>query len=98
MGADGAVAGLCGVQPAADKQSSLPASVDRTWSLFAGHGDGPQIACTPAVLVCEKLAARALQLEEPPIAVAPHAGATPCVGLFTLKEVTKSLQQCVQQR
>ncbi len=53
-----------------------------TWYLLADSGDGPQIPCTPSVLVARKLARGELT----------RHGATPCLGLFSLEEFLKELQ------
>ena len=46
------------------------------WQLVAGHGDGPQVPATAAVLLARKIARGEL----------PGAGATPCIGLLSLAE------------
>ena len=52
-----------------------------TWTLIAGQGDGPQIPCTPAIVLARKLAAGTLAAR----------GALPCLGLFSLDECLKAL-------
>ena len=52
-----------------------------TWTLVANGGDGPQVACTAAVVLARKLAAGTLVAR----------GALPCVGLFSLEECMKAL-------
>jgi NAD(P)-dependent dehydrogenase (short-subunit alcohol dehydrogenase family) len=52
------------------------------WTLVAGHGDGPQIPCTPAIVIARKLAQGALVAR----------GAMPCVGLFSLDECLRELE------
>ncbi|MBI3563379.1 MAG: saccharopine dehydrogenase NADP-binding domain-containing protein [Gammaproteobacteria bacterium] len=46
------------------------------WQLLAQGADGPEIPCTPAVILARKLAQQQL----------PHTGAMACVGLFSLEE------------
>lgn len=48
----------------------------RTWTIVADKGDGPEIPCTPAVLLTQKLARGEL----------PARGARVCLDLFTLEE------------
>ena len=52
-----------------------------TWTLIARNGDGPQIPATAAVLLARKLASGTL----------PGAGATACVGVFSLEEFLDTL-------
>jgi hypothetical protein len=52
------------------------------WSLYGGGGDGAYVACTPAVLLVQKLAASGIAGGE----CALPTGAYPCLGLFTLEE------------
>ena len=52
-----------------------------TWTLIARDGDGPQIPATAAVLLARKLARGEL----------PGAGATACVGVFSLEEFLDAL-------
>lgn len=52
-----------------------------TWTLIARNGDGPQIPATAAVLLARKLLRGEL----------PGAGATACVGLFSLEEFLDTL-------
>ena len=52
------------------------------WTLVAGHGDGPQIPCTGAIVIARKLAAGTLAAR----------GAMPCVGLFSLDECLRELE------
>ncbi len=56
--------------------------LDVKWTLVAGHGDGPQIPCTPAIVVARKLAAGTLVAR----------GALPCLGLFSLEECLRELE------
>jgi saccharopine dehydrogenase-like NADP-dependent oxidoreductase len=61
------------------------ALTQRTWTLIAEHGDGPQIPATPAALLLKKL-----------LGVAGYApldarGARPCVGLLSLEEIVSEL-------
>ncbi|HEY3179549.1 MAG TPA: saccharopine dehydrogenase NADP-binding domain-containing protein [Casimicrobiaceae bacterium] len=56
--------------------------LDVLWTLVAGHGDGPQIPCTPAIVIARKLAAGTLVAR----------GALPCVGLFSLEECLRELE------
>lgn len=53
-----------------------------TWCIWAGSGDGPQIASTPAVVLAEKIARGEVK-----------SGARSCMGVFTLDEVLDSLKQ-----
>jgi len=46
-----------------------------TWNLLASNGDGPQIPCTPAVILSKKFQQGSLP-----------AGARPCVEMFSLEE------------
>lgn len=50
--------------------------LSRTWTIVAESGDGPEIPCTPAVLLAKKLARGDL----------PATGARVCLDLFTLDE------------
>src|SRR5947207_1873942 len=50
--------------------------------LTAGHGYGPQIPCTGAIVIARKLAAGTLAAR----------GAMPCVGLFSLDECLRELE------
>lgn len=52
-----------------------------TWTLIARNGDGPQIPATAAVLLARNLASGTL----------PGAGATACVGVFSLEEFLATL-------
>jgi saccharopine dehydrogenase-like NADP-dependent oxidoreductase len=52
------------------------------WDLVAGHGDGPQIPATPAVILARKLAGGELG----------RCGAMPCMGLFDLGEFSTALE------
>jgi hypothetical protein len=52
------------------------------WTLVAGHGDGPQIPCTAAIVIARKLASGTLVAR----------GAMPCVGLFSLDECLRELE------
>ena len=56
--------------------------LDLIWTLVAGHGDGPQIPCTAAIVIARKLAAGTLVAR----------GALPCVGLFSLEECLRELE------
>ena len=56
--------------------------LDLIWTLVAGHGDGPQIPCTAAIVIARKLAAGTLVAR----------GALPCVGLFSLEECRRELE------
>src|SRR6266513_5672281 len=56
--------------------------LDVIWTLVAGHGDGPQIPCTPAIVIARKLAAGTLVAR----------GALPCIGLFSLEECLRELE------
>jgi hypothetical protein len=58
---------------------SNPLSI--TWTLVAGQGDGPQVPCTPAIVLAKKLAAGSLSAR----------GAMPCLGLFSLEECLRAL-------
>ena len=53
------------------------------FELTAKNGDGPYIPCTPAILLCNKLAAKTLTF----------TGATPCVGLITKDEYLTALSE-----
>ena len=53
------------------------------WNLSAGSNHGPEIPCTPALLVVRKLLRDQL----------PIRGAMPCLSLFTLEEFAKELEQ-----
>ena len=54
----------------------------RCWSLLADSGDGPQIPCTAAVVMAKKLARGEIDA----------AGASPCLGFFTLEEFMQALE------
>jgi hypothetical protein len=59
--------------------------VQRTWTLLAERGDGPQIPATPAALLAKKL-----------LGVAGYSpvsacGARPCTGLLALDEIMREL-------
>ena len=54
-----------------------------TWTLVAGQGDGPQVPCTPAIVLARKLAAGSLVAR----------GAMPCLGLFSLEECMRALDR-----
>jgi saccharopine dehydrogenase-like NADP-dependent oxidoreductase len=56
--------------------------LDVIWTLVAGHGDGPQIPCTAAIVIARKLAAGTLVAR----------GALPCLGLFSLEECLRELE------
>ncbi len=51
-------------------------SISKEWYLIAYDGDGPYIPATPSVIVVKKILSGSLD----------HAGAMPCMGLFTLNE------------
>jgi len=53
----------------------------RVWTLIAEGGDGPQVPCTPAVLLARKLASGTLA----------QRGAQPCLDLFTHDEFMTGL-------
>lgn len=57
------------------------APLERKWQLIAFDNHGPQIPCGAAIALARKLAAGQLALK----------GATPCVGLLTLKEYLGAL-------
>ena len=52
------------------------------WTLIAARGDGPQIPCTPAIVIARKLAAGSLAAR----------GAMPCLGLLSLDECLRELE------
>lgn len=52
------------------------------WFLVAKNNDGPQIPCVPAIILAKKLIQDKLKIR----------GAMPCVGLVTLDEFTKEIQ------
>ena len=56
--------------------------VRRTWYLVAANGDGPQVPCTPSVVLIKKLARGELI----------QRGAMPAVGLATLAEFVAALE------
>ena len=56
--------------------------VRRTWYLVAENGDGPQVPCTPSVVLIKKLARGELV----------QRGAMPAVGLATLTEFVAALE------
>lgn len=55
---------------------------ERRWFIIAKNNDGPQIPCTPAILLAQKL------LSGEPLPV----GAYPCVGLISLNECMRELK------
>lgn len=55
----------------------------RCWYLLAGSGDGPQIPCTPAVVITKKLARGEIKI----------TGAGPCMDFFTLQEFMRELEE-----
>ena len=59
--------------------------VERTWTLIAERGDGPQIPATPAAVLVKKL------LGVPGYAPLTERGARPCIGLLTLTEILNEL-------
>lgn len=60
-------------------------ALERTWTLIAEGGDGPQIPATPAALLVKKLAGVS---GYSPLQV---RGAIPCMGLLTLAELMREL-------
>ena len=52
------------------------------WFIIAEKGDGPQIPCTPAIILAKKL------INETVV----EKGAMPCVGLITLEEYLEQLK------
>jgi hypothetical protein len=60
-------------------------SVQRTWTLVAERGDGPQIPATPAAVLVKKL------LGVPGYAPIEARGARPCIALLTLAEIMGDL-------
>lgn len=56
-------------------------TVRRTWYLIARNGDGPQVPCTPSVVLIKKLARNELS----------QRGAIPCVGLLSLDPLLAAL-------
>jgi hypothetical protein len=60
-------------------------SVERTWTLIAERGDGPQIPSAPAAVLVKKL------LGVPGYSPIDARGARPCVGLLTLAEIMGDL-------
>lgn len=56
-------------------------TVRRTWYLIAHGGDGPQVPCTPSVVLIKKLARDELS----------QRGAMPCVGLLPLNALLTAL-------
>ena len=54
-----------------------------TWTMVVGQGDGPQVPCTPAIVLARKLAAGSLVAR----------GAMPCLGLFSLDECLRALDR-----
>lgn len=52
------------------------------WLLIARQGDGPQVPCTPAIVLARKLARGELA----------GSGAKPCLDLFTLHEVLQAFE------
>lgn len=57
-------------------------TIRRTWYLLAYDGDGPQVPCTPAVILIKKLARGQL----------PQRGAMPCMGLLSLDELVRAMK------
>lgn len=76
----GTDAGAMHVEMTGTGKDGLP--LRRVWHLIARAGDGPQIPCVSAILVARKLARGELT----------QAGATACMGLFTLQEFTAQLK------
>jgi hypothetical protein len=60
--------------------------IERTWTLIAERGDGPQIPATPAAVLVKKL------LGVPGYASLTERGACPCMGLLTLTEILNELE------
>jgi hypothetical protein len=60
-------------------------SVQRTWTLIAERGDGPQIPATPAAVLVKKL------LGVPGYTPIDARGARPCIALLTLAEIMGDL-------
>ncbi len=56
-------------------------TVRRTWYLIARNGDGPQVPCTPSVVLIKKLARDELS----------QRGAMPCVELLSLDQLLAAL-------
>lgn len=56
-------------------------TVRRTWQLIARSGDGPQVPCTPSVVLTKKLLRGETACQ----------GAMPCLGLLTLDELRQAL-------
>lgn len=59
--------------------------IQRTWTLIAERGDGPQIPATPAAVLVKKV------LGVQGYAPLTERGARPCVGLLTLTEILNEL-------
>ena len=59
-----------------------------TWQVIAQQNDGPEIPCTAAVVIAQKLARGQIKL----------TGALPCLDLFTLAEFMLSLRGRVIQQ
>lgn len=55
---------------------------ERCWFIIALDGDGPQIPCSPAIVLSRKLASGSL----------PGAGAAPCVGMVALEDCLTELK------
>jgi hypothetical protein len=54
-----------------------------TWNLVARQNHGPEIPCSPALILARKLAANAIDTR----------GALPCLGLFSISELRRELSE-----
>jgi len=61
--------------------SQRPKSV--TWNLTARHNHGPEIPCSPALILARKLAAGTISLR----------GAYPCLGMFTMSDFDNEVSE-----
>ena len=60
-------------------------TIERTWSIVAEQGSGPQIPACPAAVVAKKL------LRVPGYASLSARGAMPCLGMLSLDEILREL-------
>jgi hypothetical protein len=60
-------------------------TIERTWTLIAERGDGPQIPAAPAAVLVKKLSA------VPGYSPLRVRGARPCIGLLTFAEILNEL-------
>jgi hypothetical protein len=63
--------------------------IERTWTVIAEAGDGPEIPPTPALLICRTLVAHIDAADD--TRSLPMPGAFPAVGLLTLAEIEAGL-------